>query len=159
MGRWIEWLHQFCKIFLRSAQIWMRNPRVAGFLWPCVAVRGGSVVDDFFWVLYIKVLRRFMWVDFLWNLVRNFRNPGWESAGFVELVAILVYIVVLMLAALTGGWLRLDLRVKREMMSHHFQTSVQTFLTLSAFEFAKYNFELHKPLYKAIRGMHWVIQA
>ena len=32
--------------------------------WKFVAVRGGrdgSVVDDFFWVLYIKVL----WVDFL----------------------------------------------------------------------------------------------
>ena len=68
-----------------------------------MAVRGGSVVDDFFWVLCIKVLRRLLWVDFLLNLVRNFRNPGWESAGFVELVAILVYIVVLMLAALTGG--------------------------------------------------------
>ena len=136
-------------------------------LWGFVAVRGGSVVDDFFWVLYIKVLRRFLWVDFLWNLVRSFRNLGWESAGFVELVAILVYIVVLMLAALTGGWLRLDLRVKREMVSHHFfcfsifyfQTLVQIFLTLSAFEFAKSDFELHKPLYKAIRGMHWVIQA
>ena len=25
----------------------MRNPRVAGNLWSCVAVRGGSVVDDF----------------------------------------------------------------------------------------------------------------
>ena len=28
----------------------MRNPRVAGNLWPCVAVHGGSVVDDFFWI-------------------------------------------------------------------------------------------------------------
>ena len=102
----------------------MRNPRVAGNLWRCVVVHGGSVVDDFFWVLYIKVLRKFMWVDFLWNLVRNFRNPGWESAGFVELVAILVYIVVLMLAALTGGWLHLDLTVKREMVSHHFFVSL-----------------------------------
>ena len=36
----------------------------------------------------------------------------------------------------------------------YFQTSVQTSLTLSAFEFAKSDFELHKPLYKAIRGMH-----
>ena len=91
-------------------------------------------------------------------------------AGIVKLVAILVYIVVLTLAALTGGWLHLDLRVRREMESHHFfffalnvivyfQTSVQTSLTLSAFEFAKSDFELHKPLYKAIQGMHWVIQA
>ena len=40
----------------------------------------------------------------------------------------------------------------------YFQTSVQTSLTLSAFEFAKSDFELHKPLYKAIRGMHRVIQ-
>ena len=47
----------------------MRNPRVAGNLWPCVAVRGGSVVDDFFWVLYIKVLRRFMWVDFFCEIL------------------------------------------------------------------------------------------
>ena len=155
----MEWLHQFCKNFLRFAQIWMRNPRVAGNLWPCVAARGGSVVDDFFWVLCIKVLRRLLWVDFLWNLVRNFRNLGWKTADVVGLVAILVYIVVLMLTALTGEWLHLDLSVKREMVSHHFQISVQTFLTLSAFEFAKYNFELHKPLYKAIRDMHWVIQA
>ena len=36
----------------------------------------------------------------------------------------------------------------------YFQTSVQTSLTLSAFELAKSDFELHKPLYKAIRGMH-----
>ena len=36
----------------------------------------------------------------------------------------------------------------------YFQTSVQTSLTLSAFEFAKSDFELHKPLYKAIQGMH-----
>ena len=43
------------------------------------------------WVLYIKVLRRFLWVDFLWNLVRNFRNPGWETADVVGLVATLVY--------------------------------------------------------------------
>ena len=77
-----------------------------------------------FRVLYIKVFRRFLWVDFLWNLVRNFRNPRWETAGVVGLVAILVYIVVLTLAALTGGWLRLDLRVRREMVSHHFFVSL-----------------------------------
>ena len=70
----------------------MRNPRVAGFLWPCVAVRGGSVVDDFFWVLYMKVLRRFMWVDFLWNLVKDFRNLGWKTADVVGFVAPLVYL-------------------------------------------------------------------
>ena len=36
----------------------------------------------------------------------------------------------------------------------YFQTLVQTSLTLSAFEFAKSDFELHKPLYKAILDMH-----
>jgi len=36
----------------------------------------------------------------------------------------------------------------------YFQNLVQNSLTLSAFEFVKSDFELHKPLYKATRGMH-----
>ena len=106
-------------------QTWMRNPRVC---WEFLAARGGAwwlrCWWFLFWVLYIKVLRRFLWVDFLWNLVRSFRNLGWETVDVVGLITILVYIVVLMLAALTGGWLRLDLRVKREMVSHHFFVSL-----------------------------------
>ena len=39
-----------------------------------------------FWVLYIKVLRRFLWVDFLWNLVRNFRNPRWRLQTLLNLL-------------------------------------------------------------------------
>ena len=93
-----------------------------GGAWRCVVALLLMIFSGFCtW----KSLEDLCGLIFWWNLVRNFRNPG----GFVELVAILVYIVVLMLAALTGGWLRLDLRVKREMVSHHFQTSVQTFLT------------------------------
>ena len=114
----------FVKFFLDLHRLEWETREFVGNLWPFVVVRGGSVVDDFFWVLYIKVLRRFLCVDFLWNLVRSFRNLGWESAGLVELVAILVYIVILTLAALTEGWQRLDLRVKREMVRHHFFVSL-----------------------------------
>ena len=161
-------MHQFCKIFPRFAQIWMRNPRVVGNLWRRVMALLCTLFSGF---CCSKSLEDFYVLIFLWNLVRSFRNLEEEMAGIVKLVAILVYIVVLTLAALTGGWLRLDLRVRREMVSHHFfcfsalnvivyfQISVQTSLTLSAFEFAISDFELHKPLYKAIRGMHWVIQA
>ena len=114
----------FVKFFLDLRRLEWETREFVGNLWPCVAVRGGSVVDDFFWVLYIKVLRRFLWVDFLWDLVRSFRNLEWETADVVGLLTILVYIVVLTLAALTGGWLRLDLRVRREMVSHHFFVSL-----------------------------------
>ena len=91
-----------------------------------MAVRGGAWWLRCWWFFldFFKVLRRFLWVDFLWNLVRSFRNLGWESAGLVGLVAIFVYIVVLTLVALIGEWLRLDLRVKREMVSHHFFVSL-----------------------------------
>ena len=98
------------------------SSRICGGAWRCVVAPLLMIFSGF---CASKSLEDFCGLIFLWNLVRNFRNPGWESAGFVELVAILVYIVVLMLTALTGGWLRLDLSVKREMVSHHFQTSVQ----------------------------------
>ena len=94
---------------------------ICGRAWRCVVP---PLLMIFSWVFYVKVLRRFLWVDFLWNLVRSFRNLGWKTVDVVGLVTILVYIVVLTLAALTGGWLRLDLRVRREMVSHHFFVSL-----------------------------------
>ena len=39
-----------------------------------------------FWVLYTIVLRRFLCVDFLWNLVRNFRNPEWSLQRLLDLL-------------------------------------------------------------------------
>ena len=37
----------------------MRNPRVAGNLWPCVAVHGGSVAEDLFGFCTLKSLEDF----------------------------------------------------------------------------------------------------
>ena len=103
----------------------MRNPRVC---WEFVAVRGGAWLLRCWWFFSgfctSKSLEDFCGLIFLWNLVRSFRNLGWKIVDVVGLVTILVYIVVLTLAALTGGWLRLDLRVRREMVSHHFFVSL-----------------------------------
>ena len=59
------------------------------------------------------------------NVTISFWQPDlYISLVSLNLVVISVYIVVLTLATLTGGWLRLDLRVKKEMVSHHFFVSL-----------------------------------
>ena len=52
---------------------------------------GGSVAKDLFGFCTSKSLEDFFGLIFLRNLVRNFRNPGWETADVVGLVATLVY--------------------------------------------------------------------
>ena len=69
----------------------MRNLLVVGDLWLHVVVRGGSVVDDLSGFCTLKSLEDFCGLIFLRNLVQSFRNPKWETAGIVGLVAILVF--------------------------------------------------------------------
>ena len=92
-------MHQFCKIFPRFAQIWMRNPRVVGNFWWRVMATLCTLFSGF---CCLKSLEDFCVLIFLWNLVRSFRNLEEETADIVKFVAILVFIVVLTVFEFSG---------------------------------------------------------